>query len=68
MPIYALGRKSANGSKRCAWSNEGGTSLDQRMADLRSLSVASPELTAGFFGKSREGLNETLPAADGISL
>lgn len=40
---------------------EGGTSLDQRMAHLRSLSGTSPELAAGFFGESVEGLNETLP-------
>lgn len=46
---------------RFVWRNEGGTSLEQRMAHLRSLTAASPELTAGFFGKSMEGLNETLP-------
>lgn len=45
---------------RFVWRSEGGTSLDQRMAHLRSLSATSPELTAGFFGNSMEGLNETL--------
>jgi hypothetical protein len=46
---------------RFVWRTEGGTSLNQRMDHLRSLSAASPELTAGFFGKSMEGLNETVP-------
>jgi hypothetical protein len=43
---------------RFVWRHEGGTTLDQRMAHLRRLSAASPELTAGFFGKSIEGVNE----------
>ena len=46
---------------RFVWRSEGGTRLEQRMLHLRSLSADSPELTAGFFGRSIEGLNETMP-------
>jgi len=46
---------------RFVWRTESSTSLAQRMAHLNGLSATSPELTAGFFGKNMDGLNETLP-------
>lgn len=44
---------------RFIW-RDSGTSLEQRMAHLRSLSATSPELKAGLFGNSLGSLNETL--------
>jgi len=45
---------------RFLWRNDNGKSFRDRIAHLRNISAASPELTAGLFGKSIEGLNETL--------
>ncbi len=46
---------------RFVWRTEGGNSLGQRMAHLQGLSSDSPELKAGFFGKSVDNLQKTLP-------
>ncbi|MBH0112379.1 SIR2 family protein [Novosphingobium sp. YJ-S2-02] len=46
---------------RFVWRRESGTSISQRMDYLRGLSDTSPELKAGLFGGSMDGLNKTLP-------